>query len=308
MPSDLGYVPSRTDTLHRTVLNGWTHNNATRNSDMQEHATKSDFPATFRQGSKQTTDTARMLGVALRLDEFVLYGQSIMSLQTQKTDRLYIEVLVRYLEEERKLIAPGTFIPTLEDAGLMFLLDRWVLKSVLKWMGRQRETLSNHALPRVSINLSADSIRDPGFLAYASEQISTSNIPPEKISFELSLSHFQMHHETTGIIKGLHAIKCKAAISGFTGGVATLPIIRQAGADTIKLHGTYMHRLSSRNPVTFEELKAIAASCAALGMETVSEMVEDQDSLISLRDAGIDYAQGYGLAHPVPLESFCTGS
>lgn len=254
--------------------------------------------------SSEKARAARHLIEALKRDQFVLYGQPILAVQPQRRGTRYIEVLVRHLEEEQKLMPPGTFIPILEEAGLMPLLDRWVLKALLQWMTDQRKEAPNRALPRASVNLSTESLKDPHFPAFVRQQVVDSKIPADRISFELSLRNIRLHRErATAMVQVLRPLGCPLAISGFAGNVASLKGYRQAGVHIVKLEGALVRGLRQKEAV-FERLKAIATACKELGIRTVAEMVEEPGTVIQLGDAGIDYAQGFGVALPVPLQSY----
>jgi EAL domain-containing protein (putative c-di-GMP-specific phosphodiesterase class I) len=256
------------------------------------------------QDSHEKGMATRQLISALQRDQFVLYGQPILSVQPQRRGTRYIEILVRHLEEEQKLMPPGTFIPILEEAGLMPLLDRWVLKALLKWMTAQRNEAPNRALPRASVNLSTDSLKDPHFAAFVRQQVVESSVPADRISFELSLRNIRLHREkATAVAQMLRPLGCPLAISGFTGNIASLKGYAQAGVRIIKLEGSLIRGLRQKEAV-FEKLKAIAATCKELGMRTVAEMVEEPGTVTQLGDAGIDYAQGFGVALPLPLQSY----
>src|SRR3954468_359308 len=109
-----------------------------------------------------------------------------MRLRPVPPDVRYLEILVRFVEEEQKLLPPGTFFPLLQEAGLMPLLDRWVVREVLKWLKAQRDNFPNRALPRCSVNLSASALRDRQLAAFVQQELIASTVSPDKLSFEFS--------------------------------------------------------------------------------------------------------------------------
>ena len=75
---------------------------------------------------------AAYLTSALTRDRFLLYCQPIVQVEAPDAERHFFEVLVRFRDEEEGLLPPGSFIPVLQDAGLMPLLDRWVVSTTIR--------------------------------------------------------------------------------------------------------------------------------------------------------------------------------
>src|SRR5712691_7943769 len=93
----------------------------------------------------------------LKEENFVLFFQSIMPADPSGAQKPFREILVRYKEEEEDLLPPGSFLPLLEEEGLMHILDRWVVGRLLRW-GRDLH-VSGRRMPHCSVNLSIDTIR-----------------------------------------------------------------------------------------------------------------------------------------------------
>ena len=245
--------------------------------------------------------TAKRLAEALNANQFVLYCQPIMRLRPGQGEMRYLEMLVRLLEEEEKLLPPGTFLPILQDAGLMPLLDRWVVREVLKWLVAQRNHAPNRALPRCSVNLSMTTLRNRGFFSFVQQELAASAIAPEKLSFEVSMPDIREHRQAfVDLASRLKPLNCPIAVSGFGIGATSLPGLQRLGVRIIKIDGSLIRALGCK-PTALEKLRTITDACIGLGMHSVAEMVEDQDTLIILRDAGVDWAQGFGIGLPIPL-------
>lgn len=245
--------------------------------------------------------TARRLLEALNANQFVLYFQPIERLRPVPPDGRYIEILVRFLEEEQKLLPPGTFLPLLQEAGLMPLLDRWVLREVLKWLKSQRDNAPNRAQPCCSVNLSASALRDRQLAAFVQKELIASTIAPDKLSFEFSMADIRVERQAfIDVASRLKPLNCPIAVSGFGIGATSLPGLQRLGVRIIKIDGGLVRNLG-RKPAALERLRTITDACIGLGMLSVAEMVEEQETVDILRDAGVDYAQGYGIGLPIPL-------
>ena len=246
--------------------------------------------------------TAKRLMAAFSSNQFVLYCQPIVRLRPNLPTPRYLEILVRFLEEEQLLLPPGTFLPVLDEAGLMPLLDRWVVREVLKWLRVQQELAPNRALPRCGINLSGSVLRDRQFPAYVKHELIVSGMSPERLSFEFSMDDIRAQRQgfidTAGLLKPLN---CPMAVSGFgVGGATSLTGLSRLGVRIIKIDGGLV-RMLGRKPAAVEKLRTITQACAGLGLLTVAEMVEEPATIAILREHGVDYAQGFGIGLPMPL-------
>lgn len=245
--------------------------------------------------------TAKRLMDAFKAGQFLLYCQPIVRLRSNQSMPRYVEILVRLLEEEQLLLPPGTFLPLLQDAGLMPLLDRWVVREVLKWLRLQQDTAPNHALPRCGINLSGSVLQERQFPAYVKRELVASGVSPERLSFEFSMDDIrgqrQQFIDTAGLFKPLN---CPIAVSGFGVGATSLPGLARLGVRIVKIDGGLIRTLG-RKSASLEKLRNITRACAELGLLTVAEMVEDPATIAILREHGVDYAQGFGIGLPLPL-------
>ena len=245
--------------------------------------------------------TARNLLDALDANQFVLYGQAIVRLRPAQPDLRDLEILVRLLEEEQKLLPPGSFLPVLEEAGLMPLLDRWVVREVLRWMVKQRERWPDEALPRCSVNLSEPTLRDRRFAGFVEHELGARTVMPDKLSFEVSLDHIRRHRQAfIDLASRLKPLGCPILVSGFGAGTTALPGLHRLGVRVVKIDGALIRALDHK-PAALQRLHTITDACIGLGIHSVAEMVEDPDTLAVLRDAGVDYAQGFAVGLPIPL-------
>ena len=98
----------------------------------------------------------------------------------------------------------------------------------------------------------------------------------------------------------LKPLNCPIAVSGLGIGATSLPGLQRLGVRIIKIDGGLVRNLG-RKPAALERLRTITDACIGLGMLSVAEMVEEQETVDILRDAGVDYAQGFGIGLPIPL-------
>src|SRR3954468_13138575 len=123
----------------------------------------------------------------LREQKFVLYFQSIVPVAPAIADTsLYREILVRFKDEETNMMPPGSFLPTLEEHGLMPLLDRWVTGQASRWLRGVQAT--PRGKPRCSVNLSRDTVRrDAAFGEFVQQDLKKTGIEPASLTFEIPM-------------------------------------------------------------------------------------------------------------------------
>ncbi|MCK4705727.1 MAG: diguanylate cyclase, partial [Gammaproteobacteria bacterium] len=106
---------------------------------------------------------------ALEENRFKIYQQPIVCIADNNRDHL--EILLRMVDEDDKLISPGAFMPAAERYGLMPVIDRWVIHETFKYIGRMNADVPVKGTDRVfAINLSGDSINDNALLDYILEE------------------------------------------------------------------------------------------------------------------------------------------
>lgn len=237
----------------------------------------------------------------LRDNQFLLYYQSIVPVHTTDPPALYREILVRFQEEEQGMMPPGTFIPTLEMHGLMPLLDRWVVATVLRWIRATQATAGSKIAPRCSVNLADDTIRDPGFADYVQQAAGRIDAPFQSLSFEIPLARALEDPESVArLVFPLRRAGCTFALTGFSG-TPGLELAQTLGISFIKIDGYLVDRVA-RDPQAVEEMRAIHRRATDLGMRTVCMQVESDKTLAALREIQVNYAQGFGIDRPRVLK------
>ena len=237
----------------------------------------------------------------LKEDNFVLFFQPIMPAAATAAEPPFREILVRYKQEERDLLPPGSFLPILEEQGLMPLLDRWVVARLLKW-GRDLQ-VTGRRMPHCSVNLAIDTIRrDEAFADYVLRGIQKMGIMPASLTFEIMTTDALAHREAVSrLIQPLRSAGVTFALSWFAGEESALELAPSLGISYIKIDGALAASIA-RAPREKALLAALVQRCRRLGIRTVCMLVEDPEILAHLRTIHVDYVQGFGVARPRILE------
>src|ERR1035437_7513290 len=175
---------------------------------------------------------AEILAAALKQEEFVLYGQEIRPITSSRNEKPFQEILVRFQQEEQRLLPPGTFFPILEEEGLIPQLDRWVVGSVIKWIHSGLAIKPEWLVPRNNINIAPDTIGDPAFAAFIRKHVEIARTPPDTLGFEIPWSTIvERGQQMQEFMKQLKPIGCRFTFSGFEGYEQQVPVLKYLKPD-----------------------------------------------------------------------------
>ena len=235
---------------------------------------------------------------ALEEERFELHCQRIAPLQGGET---HYELLVRMLDTNGTLVSPALFIPTAERYNLMPELDRWVLRTALKQLGKWAPWEFDEPISW-GINLSGQSLNDTGFLDYLSEQVRQSLLPENCVYFEITeTAAVQNFHVCERFMSAIQAAGCRFALDDFGSGLSSFAYLQRLPVDYLKIDGALVRNMQA-NPVDQAMVAAVAEVGRVMGLKSIAEFVEDQTTLKLLQTMGVDYAQGYVVMKPAPLE------
>lgn len=231
---------------------------------------------------------------AIADNRMVLYFQPIFDVKNNQI--AYYEALVRLHETDGRIVGPNTFIPALEAAGEMHMLDRWIIKLAINMLKEHPQ------LPHIAINLSAQAFKDDSLVPSILENLKLSGVSPKRITFELteSVSLFNLHI-TQRVIAELHRLGCSFSVDDFGSGFSSFAYLKALPADFIKLDGSFIQNLH-RDKIDQTLVKSMIQVIQALGKKAVAEYVENQAILDILKTMGVDFVQGYHIGHPLPIE------
>lgn len=215
----------------------------------------------------------------------------------------HYEILLRLVDEEGKIVPPMAFIPAAERYDLMPTLDRWVIRkffsSYEQYCQNQGSPLSDDAV--YTINLSGASANNDLFFSFLREQFAQHRIAPQNICFEIT--------ETTAIanlsqaaqfIQELKKLGCSFALDDFGSGMSSLAYLKHLPVDYLKIDGSFVKNIVNA-PIDCAMVECFNRIGHVMGMQTIAEFVENDETLAKLQTLGVDYAQGYGIAKPRPL-------
>ena len=239
---------------------------------------------------------------ALEEDRFRLYAQTIQGLGPNAETGLHYEVLLRMVDEQGELVPPGSFVPAAERYGLMPSIDRWVVRNLINWLSTQHRHLEELAF--CSINLSAPTFSDPEFPHFIEDLIEASGSPPEKLCFEITeTSAISNFNQALKLIAALKRKNCLFALDDFGSGMSSFGYLKNLPVDFLKIEGSFVRDIVSDN-TSMALVRSINDIGQVMGKKTIAEFVEDDEVLAAVMELGIDYAQGYGISKPMPIDEY----
>ncbi|HEY1890341.1 MAG TPA: EAL domain-containing protein [Steroidobacteraceae bacterium] len=223
-----------------------------------------------------------------------LYFQPIRPIARSSATAFH-ELTVRLRDDDGRLVAPGEFIPAAERYNIMSVIDRWVVQRAIErlkgWAGQ--------AL--LAVNLSGTSLNEQSFIDFVLQQVGDPSVA-QALCFEITETAAVTNlSNATFVMRELKARGCKFALDDFGTGLSSFMYLKTLPVDYLKIDGQFISHVAE-DPVDRSMVEAICKVGKALGIETVAECVESQAVLDELRRIGVDYAQGYFLAKPEPIE------
>ena len=246
---------------------------------------------------RQTTWVAE-IHAALRDDRMLLYRQPVVALQDELSVHHY-EILVRMRGRDGSVISPGLFLPAAERYGLIEEVDRWVIRRIFAYMARE-ESLGVTGFS-YAINISGISLGDEHFADFVLRELTEAGVAPSRVQFEITETSAINNLERALIfIHKLRAAGCSFALDDFGRGVSSLAYLRQLPVDYLKIDGSFVRNMLE-DEIDSAMVSTIDHLAKQMGISTIAEYAETPELLEKLRQMGVDYAQGFGIAAATSL-------
>ncbi|HSS63613.1 MAG TPA: PAS domain S-box protein, partial [Gammaproteobacteria bacterium] len=240
------------------------------------------------------------INAALAEDRFQLLYQPVYPISTDKRKGHHYELLLRMVEDGKR-ISPAEFFPAADRYNLSSSLDRWVVRTALRWLNDRPE--HQRDLKLCAINLSGHSLTDSNFLYFLMQMLDECNVPASKLCFEVTETVAIANlTAATSFIEGIKSRGSRFALDDFGSGLSSFAYLKALPVDYLKIDGVFIRDLES-NAVDVSMVKSINEIGHVMGKKTIAEFVESVAILDVLRQIGVDYAQGNALGMPAPLES-----
>jgi diguanylate cyclase (GGDEF)-like protein len=226
---------------------------------------------------------------ALREDRFVLAYQPIVDAATGEV--AFYEGLARMKDEKGALVPAGSFVPVIEQMGLMRLIDRRVLDLGLRTLETQPDV-------RLSINVSGLTAVDPIWLSQLSTRLENRRDVAERLTLEITETvALDDIDESSRLVRTLGSLGCRVALDDFGAGFTSFRHLRTLNVDMVKIDGSFVRDLAP-HPDNQLFVRTLIGLARGIGLKTVAEWVESEEEADLLRAEGVDYLQGWHCGKP----------
>ncbi|MDZ5461462.1 putative bifunctional diguanylate cyclase/phosphodiesterase [Azohydromonas lata] len=263
----------------------------------------SDAALRARQGEMQL---ATRLEQALDEDRFVLYAQRIEPLgEAGPGGALHAELLLRLLERDGTVVAPGGFLPAAERFQLAPRIDRWVLTRTLALL-RALPDLS--VVDMLCVNLSGQSVGDRAFQGDALAALEAAGpLLCRRLCLEITETAAVTNiAEASAFIAQARALGLRIALDDFGAGASSFGYLKSLQIDLLKIDGQFVRNLVD-DPLDDAAVRCFQQVARVVGVQTVAEFVDSPAVLQRLQEIGVDHAQGYLLHKPQPVAQVLQG-
>ena len=238
------------------------------------------------------------LHLAIDQKRLQLHAQPIVSLADPPVSGSRIEILLRLIDEQGKLILPLAFIPAAERYGLMPTIDRWVVEEAFSRYA-QRANANRMTNKEIwAINLSGATLGDDDFPAFLKDQFALHGLRFDAICFEVTeTAAIANLSQARKFMREMRNLGCQFALDDFGAGASSFSYLQNLPVDYLKIDASFVTNII-RTPVKDVMVSAINQIGHAMGIKTIAEGVESQEALRRLGEIGVDYAQGSAIGIP----------
>ncbi len=242
------------------------------------------------------------LRCALLRNEFLLHYQPQVSCHSARI--VGVEALIRWQHPTRGLVAPGEFIPMLEESGLIIPVGEWVLRTACK----QTRAWQEAGLGRtgVAVNLSGRQLEMENLFAIVKAALDESGLEPAYLELELTESYLMRNPEgAIATLSRLKAIGVRISVDDFGTGYSSLAYLKRFPLDTVKVDRSFIQNIvmdSDDAAIT----RAVISMAHSLKLDVIAEGVETEAQLGLLIANNCDAIQGYYFSRPVDADTLAT--
>jgi diguanylate cyclase (GGDEF)-like protein len=236
---------------------------------------------------------------ALAGDELVVHYQPIVDLERRRV--IGAEGLVRWEHPEHGLIAPGAFVSSVEQSGLIGPLTRRVLETAISRCAEWRRGGRDMS---IAVNLSVRNLLDRDLPLEIARLLLEYEMPAAALHLEITESMIMSDPERAmATVARVSALGVRLSVDDFGTGYSSLANLRRLPIDQLKIDRSFV------SPMLEDESDLIIVRSTInlghdLGLRIVAEGVEDGPTLERLAALGCDLAQGYFLSRPLAGPEF----
>jgi EAL domain-containing protein (putative c-di-GMP-specific phosphodiesterase class I)/CRP-like cAMP-binding protein len=241
------------------------------------------------------------LAKAIDTNQLVLFYQPIMVLEDRTLAGF--EALVRWRHPTLGMISPVEFIPLAEKTGLIKRVGQWVLRQAAKDWQELRTFCDSEVqqTPFISINLSSPELFEPNIVESIQSIMSEHDVPMDELRIELTESILISNlPQVSSALKRLRALGVGIALDDFGTGYAGLDYLQNLPFTCLKIDRSFINMMEGSGR-SMQIVRSALELSRLLGMTSVAEGIEDEDTAKALTQLGCTYAQGFHFGKPMAV-------
>ena len=211
------------------------------------------------------------------------------------------EALARWSHPVQGIIAPGTFLPVMENAGLTERLGQVMLYHALTAL--KAWDSADVDVPQIGVNFANDELRNPALVDKIRWELDRFDLTPDRLAVEVleTVVTNTPDDTITRNIVGLGKLGCRIDLDDFGTGHASISAIRRFSVSRIKIDRSFVMK-ADRDPEQQRLIGAILTMAERLDLETLAEGVETVGEHALLAQLGCGHVQGFGIGRPMPFD------
>ena len=210
------------------------------------------------------------------------------------------EALVRMKGKDGKTIYPNSFMPAAERYNATWDVDQRVIDRAI---AQFKAIKDNFDVGFCSINLTADALNHDQLLSTIKNALTKHDIDGSNFCFEITETNAIANVELASkIISQIRELGSRVSLDDFGTGMSSYSYLKALPVDYLKIDGAFVKNIED-DIVDHAFVKSITDIATAMNIQTVAEWVENEDIVFTLKDIGVDYAQGFGICKPMSFEN-----
>lgn len=275
-----------------------------KNADVAMYQAKADgknnykfFSEELRKKNLERHSIENELRQAIKNNEFELYYQPQVTAESGEIRA--VEALIRWNHPEKGLIPPDSFIPILEDSGLIIEVGKWVLMKACAQLVEWKNIGFN---VRMAVNVSAHQVRDTHLVDLVSQLLQFHPIEPKELELELTESSFLENTCCSiAVLTALSELGVSLSLDDFGTGYSSLSHLKKLPINTLKIDRSFISDLP-HDEHDLAIATTIIAMAKNLNLQVVAEGVETAEQANFLDQSGCEYLQGFYFSKPLACD------
>jgi EAL domain-containing protein (putative c-di-GMP-specific phosphodiesterase class I) len=241
-------------------------------------------------------ESVENIRLAMERNEFVLYYQPKVNMRTGRL--VGAEALIRWQHPQRGLVAPGVFLPAVEDDPLAVAIGEWAIDTALCQIEQWRER--GLELP-ISVNIGARQLQQGDFVERLQAILARHpQVAPKLLELEiLETSALKDMAQVSQVIESCAQIGVMFALDDFGTGYSSLTYLKRLRVSLLKIDQSFVRDMLD-DPDDLAILEGVIGLASAFRRDVIAEGVETVAHGTRLLQLGCDLGQGYGIARPMP--------